>query len=398
MMNIFNSLGSNYDLNFAFRVLFSSNNPSDTTKLKSYLAERYQGKVTLVYKGREAIELALNLLNLPEGTSVGINGFTCYAVYKAIDNAKYQAEYLDISSSDMNFSVRELENKLQKKSIIKILVIQNTLGYPCDIAKIAAICKRNKIILIEDLAHSIGTKYSNGKEAGTVGDFVVLSFSQDKMVDGLSGGALIIRNKKCLDGTAISFDRVTHKQQMVDRCYPLLTYLIRTLYPTGIGKVIHELLKRMNLLANPMGNQNSKKLQQLPDWYCSLIYARLTGLQNNLAHRRKIASIYARKINQTILSEILTKQVPTSTNLRFPIFVQNRDSLIRYLKNEGVYVADIWYDAPIAPKKYISQTDYQDQCPEAEKISAQILNLPTHQNVSDQQASKIAERINQWLK
>ena len=42
-----------------------------------------------------------------------------------------------------------------------------------------AICKEKDIVLIEDLAHCVGAKYLNGKEAGNVGDLVVLSFSQD---------------------------------------------------------------------------------------------------------------------------------------------------------------------------------------------------------------------------
>ena len=397
-MNIFNSLGSNYDFSFAIRALLYGNNPGDTTKLKSYLEEKYQGKATLLYKGREAIELALNLLNFSKGTLVGINGFTCYAVYKAVINAGYKVEYLDIKSSDLNFSPQELQSTLKKNPDIKIVIVQNTLGYPCVIERIAAICKENKIVLIEDLAHSIGTIYKNGQVAGMSGDFVVLSFSQDKIVDGVSGGALIVRNKKYLISDYPPLDQVPSKQQIIDRLYPLLTYLIRFLYPVSLGKIIHYLFKKLGLLSNPMGNQDTPRLQELPSWYCSIIYTRFKLLSDDLSHRRKIASIYVQKINQKVLSESIIKQVPISTNLRFPIFVKDRESLVKYLQTEGIYVSDIWYDAPIAPKKYMNLTDYHNQCPEAEKISSQILNLPTHKNISVEQAVEIAERINQWLK
>lgn len=182
-MNIFNSLGSNYDFQFVLKSLFSRGGGD----LKKILEDKYKGRVTLTRKGREAIELALS--GLPPGSLIAINGFTCFAVYEAIKKAEHKALYLDIDKGDLNFSADTLKRAFNVKAVI----VQNTLGYPCDIEKIAQICKENKIILIEDLAHCVGTKYESGVEAGTVGDFVALSFSQDKMIDAVSGGALIKR-------------------------------------------------------------------------------------------------------------------------------------------------------------------------------------------------------------
>lgn len=182
-MSIFNSLGSNYDFKFVLKALFSRREGD----LKKFLESKYQGKVTLTYKGRDALELAL--ADLPKESLVGINGFTCFAVYEAIKKAGHQALYLDIEKGELNFSADTLKRAVNVKAVI----IQNTLGYPCDIEKIAQICQENKIILIEDLAHSVGTRYKNGVEAGMIGDYVALSFSQDKMIDAVSGGALIER-------------------------------------------------------------------------------------------------------------------------------------------------------------------------------------------------------------
>lgn len=190
-MSIFNSLGSNYNFNFVLKAFLARR--SDNSQLKSFLENKYQGKVTLVYKGREAIELGLKSLNLPADSFVAITGFTCFALYAAIKKAKLHIEYLDIEKGELNFSNETLEKAIKKNPKIRVVIIQNTLGYPCQIKEIAKICRQNKIVLIEDLAHSIGTKYENREEAGTVGDFVVLSFSQDKIIDAVSGGALISR-------------------------------------------------------------------------------------------------------------------------------------------------------------------------------------------------------------
>lgn len=393
-MSIFNSLGSNYDLNSVLKTLFSPNNKKDKADLKKILSKKYNGEVILTYKGRQAIEIALELLNLPKGSFVAINGLTCFAVYQAVTNAGLNVEYIDIEKEDLNFSPEQLKVVLKKNPQIKVVIIQNTLGYPANVEKIVEICKENKIILIEDLAHSVDTVYSNSFQAGELGDFVALSFSQDKIIDAVSGGALIIRNKRFQKAFTDSDLKVT--DNLKDRSYPLFTFLIRKTYTIGFGKFIHALLKRLNLLSKPM--DNNLKSNTIAPWYCNLAKEEFDNLANSLNHRRKIASIYSKNLDQKIVSSKLVKNIQSSTNLRFPIFVDNRTDLVNSLKKQNIFVSDIWYDAPIAPKRYMTQTNYSHQCPNAEKISDLILNLPTHKNVSEQDARRISQLINQWLK
>lgn len=392
-MSLFNSLGSNYDLNTVFKTLFLQNNEKYKTELKNTLSKKFNGEVILTYKGRESIEIALKLLNLPKSSFVAILGFTCFAVYQAIAQARLNVDYIDIEKGDLNSSPEQLENTLAKNPKIKVVIIQNTLGYPAQGEKIAAICKENKLILIEDLAHSVGTVYENGSKAGELGDFVVLSFSQDKIIDAVSGGALVIRNKKYNAKTANDLEQ---KDSTKDRFYPFFTYLIRNTYSIGIGKIIHASLKKLNLLSKPVDNSHAPSA--IAPWYCSLAKEEFDNLDRNLSHRRKIASIYSKNIDKKILSSKLVKNTSNSTNLRFPIFIDNRLSLINFLRKQNIFVSDIWYDAPIAPKRYMLQTNYNHKCPNAEKISEVILNLPTHKNVSEEEAKKISQLINQWLK
>lgn len=392
-MTIFNSLGSNYDLKYVLKSLFSESN-NQNRKLKNFLEERYVGKTILLYKGREALTLALNILNLPEGSLVAINGFTCFAVYKAIETAGCKPICLDLEekNSDLNFAPVTFENILKENKNIKAAVIQNTLGYPTDIEKISKICSEKNIVLIEDLAHCVGTKYENGKEAGSIGDLVVLSFSQDKVIDAVSGGALIIRNKKYQNGI-LAFDlagrvRKTYEvgfRQLKDRLYPLLTYKIRFLYDLGLGKLLHFTLKNLNLLSKPM-QEGLYDFYSLPNWYCNLALIEFNNLSQQLNHRKDIAKIYKDNLDKKILQERITNNISISSNLRFPIFVENRKGLIKFLKQSKIFVSDIWYD------------DVAPECPNAVEVSKKIINLPTHINVTEKGALKISERINTWIK
>ena len=400
-MNIFNSLGSNYNFKFVLTSLFTGNNAIYKKELETFLEKKYGGQVILLYKGREVIRLVLKSLNLPEGSFVAINGFTCFAVYEAIKKAGLNVEYLDIEKSDLNFSPSTLEEKLTGNPKIKVVIIQNTLGYPCQIEQIADICKNHNLILIEDLAHSLGTRYPSGILAGSIGDLVVLSFSQDKMIDAVSCGALIKRTGAkpfhLKGGTDLHLRDVSERRQLIDRLYPFFTYVIRKTYSFGVGKVLHFILKNLHLLSGPM-DRISNNLHQLPSWYCHLVNLEFANLQNDLTHRSKVASIYSDLISPKVISKTITQQIDLSSNLRFPIFVNNRSSLIKYLAKQGIYVSDIWYDAPIAPKKYLQATDYLSQCPNAELAASEILNLPTHKQVSPKDAVNISQLINQWLK
>lgn len=389
-MNIFNSLGSNYDLPYVIKSLFQKDAGAKKS-LTSYLEKRYEGTALLTYKGREAITLALETLQLSENSGVAVNAFTCIAVIQAIENAKLTPVYIDIDPSTLNFTPDELEKSL-KHHKISVVIIQNTLGYPCDIEGILKVCKKHNLILIEDLAHSIGTIYANKTEAGKTGDFAILSFSQDKVVDSVSGGALIIRNQKYKIQSAKKPE--TH-QNSKDKMYPLLTFLIRKTYPYGIGKILHKFFKLFHLLSDPMGNSSNT---QLTDWHAMLTLAGYSTLEKNLQHKRSISKIYAESLDKKILSQEICKNIDTATCLRFPIFVSNRKKLIEQLKTNGVHISDIWYDSVVAPKKYLGLARYpKSTCPNGEKVADLILNLPTHINVTGQDALEISKFVNSLI-
>lgn len=394
-MNIFNSLGSNYKLNFVIKTFLADNSDRADQKLINFLEKKYNGKALLFYKGREAIECCLKSLNMPNCSGVVINGFTCYAVYKAIENANLKPILIDINKDNLNFTAANLEKEIKKNNQIKIVIIQNTLGYPCDIENIYKICKKNNLILIEDLAHSIGSKYLNSKESGSFGDFIVLSFSQDKIVDAVSGGALIIKNDN-FKTNFINYKKINLTTQIKDRLYPYFTFKIRFLYGLGLGKIYHWILKNLNLLSKPMDDKDNISI--LPNWYKSLIYDAFKSLESTLLHRKRVSKVYSENISDELLIKKVVENINYSTNLRFPILIENRNKVVEKLKKNGIHLSDIWYDAPIAPKRYMRNVSYKNDCPNSEFISERILNLPTHININEKEAIKISEIINKVCK
>lgn len=392
MKSVFNSLGSNYSKKFILDS-FGFGTKKDTRDLKKLLHDTYGAEtVQLTYKGREAITLILRHLSLPEGSEVAINGFTCFAVYEAIKAAGLKPHYLDIDKDSLNFSPDTLEKALKSNKKIKAVIIQNTLGIPANITAIKSLCVKYRVELIEDLAHSIGLDYGNVQLAGTVANYSALSFSQDKVVDGLSGGAALF--KKDNDVMPAKWAAVNWKMRLTSRIYPASTFIIRKTFSFGLGRAILKCMKSTHMLSRPMAG-GASVAHTMPSWYCGLTVKSYNGLGNSLEHRKKITQIY----RENLPKNLQVKHDSKSIYLRFPIIVNDRLALLKSLKRYKIYLSDTWYDAPIGPKKYLDKTDYEKgTCPNAEDVSDHIVNLPTHINVSEEQALHIAGKVNEWLK
>lgn len=383
MRAIFNSLGSNYTWLDAWRALTLSNSDRHSHSLVELLEERYDGKAQLFYKGREAIQAALVAADLPQGSRVAITGFTCYAVYRAVIDAGHVPILLDVVSGTLNFDAQELQN-----SDARAVIIQNTLAVAVDIDSITAVAKKKQLVVIEDLAHCVGAVYPNGSEVGTVGDYTTLSFSQDKMVDGVTGGALVSRTKP--EPADLPMVRVPTALQLRDRLYPLLTTSIRATYKIGIGKVLHATLKTLGLLSPPVDGVFGT-YRSLPGWNAAMILRSFATLPANLDHRRELTEIYRQVFPSSLVPA-------AAASLRYPLLVLDQKSIIAQATASHLHITDIWYDAPIAPIRYLSKTNYtKGQCPNAEALCERLINLPTHRGVTPAAARELAERIQSWL-
>ncbi len=392
-MSIFNSLGSNYSPSFIFKSLLAAPRAGAKDKLRTVLGEHYGGRATLTFKGRDALELAFKRSQLSAGSAVGINGFTCYVVYAAIKNAGYQPVLIDLGVDGLQYDLEQLKIAHRQYPNLKALVIQNSFGCPADMPVLLEYCRQQGLLVVEDLAHSLGAVYADGREAGTVGDFTMLTFSQDKWLDVVAGGVLIDRRAQP-SIEPFKAKPVSLWQRLKLRFYPLWTGLIRGTYSLGIGRGIHHVLKKLRFLSTPMSD-NISGLHAMSHTTAGLILDKWQVRGDDIAHRRQIAQIYL----ENLPAKVLVPQVSGRPSwLRFPILIQNKQSMLDHLRRSKIFIGDTWYDAPLAPKRYIPLTDYKlGSCPRAEKLTEQIVNLPTHRHITPQIAQNICAKIKEWL-
>ena len=89
-------------------------------------------------------------------------------------------------------------NKKTDNRVFAVIVV-HCFGFPVNLERITSICKKKNILIVEDAAESLGSKFKKGKykncHTGSVGDVGIFSFNGNKIITG-GGGGIVISNKK----------------------------------------------------------------------------------------------------------------------------------------------------------------------------------------------------------
>ena len=389
---IFNSLDSNYDWQFVRRFLVAGRQPAASTQLSQQLADTYQGQAWLYYRGRAALHEAVRLTG---ARRVLINGFSCYAVEQAIQQAGSQVVFADVSRGAFHFNLTELKKLHRQYPDLGAVVIQNTFGLGLTIKPLLAYLKKHDLYLIEDLAHCPQGQYRDGPAFGQVGDLTVLSFGRDKSLDVVSGGALIVRRRQLQAKVTPPQPLKGHyRQRFTDRVYPLFISLVRAVYERheALGKAGHQLASRLGLL--PQASDGLVLSQvSLPSYRSRFVLEQLQNLDHTNQRRRHLAAIY---------EEVLFDRPETADNLlRYPVVLRSatlKNLFLDQAQQAGFYLADIWYDSSVYPRRFMAVSSYQaGTCRRKEKLHDVILNLPLHAKVSAAAARRLATILKPYL-
>ena len=345
----FLSLSANFRLLDILRHTFAFGTQKNSNKLVAYLAKRYdtdEDKVVLYTTGRSALTRAVELVVEPE-SEVIITSLTCYAVVEAVNAGGCTPVFADVNRETLHYGIKELEACFKEHPEAKAIIVQNNLGHPVDMKAIEKFCNKNKLVIIEDLAHSAGVRYPDGREAGTVGDATVLSFGKGKSIDTVAGGALILN--KANDNILEQPDRKPKlKSSLRARFYPLIGLTARALSYLHLSGVFMRILLALHIV------------QRSADAELDLS-RRCTHWQAKLALRQL---------------ERLPKSRPP---IRDFYFVRDRDEVLQKLQHKGFYFNDTWYDVPVAPARYYADVNFPTgECPVATELAEEIINFPTN--------------------
>ena len=366
-MNYFLGLSAQYSTADVFCHLFAYGSEYDLSELRAFLAAHYGATydhVAVYSNGRTALNVAIKAI-AKRGGKVVVTSMTCYAVVQAVKSAGCVPIFADIDPETLHFGKKELEKAIEGESNVQAVIVQNNLGIPADIEGIEEVAKAKKLAIIEDLAHCTGVKYADGREAGTVGRAVALSFGKGKSIDTVTGGAVIFTDP--LDTpVAQPTDTPRLSDNFRARFYPFFGLVIRGLYSIHpkAGKYLTSALVRIGAIKRSADAKIDTKIR-LTYWQCSLALTQLRSLPHS--GRKPIRDFY---------------------------LVKDRESVLRKFELDGYFFNDIWYDLPVAPERYYKKADFHPaECPVATEIAKQIVNLPTYYDQAEMKSAlKIIQR------
>ena len=381
-------------------------------EFKKYLGVKYAFSFN---SGRSALLAILDAIEIKKDDEILLQAFTCNAALNPILERGAKPIFVDIDDT-INMDSEDLKRKItysiNSGQSLRAVMIQHTFGWPAQIDEILKIAKEKNLFLIEDTAHSLGTKYGlvsppqAGKICGTFGDAAFFSFGRDKIISSVFGGMAVTNDEKIGEGIKKFQEKLDFPpnfwifQQLL---HPILVnYVVLPAYGLhyNLGRIVLGILHKISILSKAVYKIEKKgKIakyfpKKLPNALSILALNQFKKLARFNAHRREIASFYEKELKNTNFLLPLTK--PKENNfpifMRYPLLVNlDTDKVLEEARKKKILLNDGWRKTAIVPPdtdlkkmKYI-----KGSCPRAEKIAQTIVNLPTHINISKKEAEKI---------
>jgi dTDP-4-amino-4,6-dideoxygalactose transaminase len=235
--------------------------------------------------------------------------------------------------------------------------------------EVANFCKKNNLKLILDAAHMSGTRYKN-RHVGLEADVTIFSFQAVKNLPTADSG-MICFNDQELDG------------------------LVRKMTWLGINKDTYA-------RTTTQGNYKWKyEVEQLGFKYhgnsimASLGLVALKYLDEDNKYRRQLAQQYRDNLSQ--LSEIKFVESISeceSAQHLFQIRVAKRDELLTHLQNNDIYPGVHYRDNT----EYEMYRYGEDTCPNARRISQEVISLPLHLNLTPKDVDHVSDVIKNFFR
>jgi len=310
-----------------------------------------------VNSGTAALHTALKAVGVGAGDEVITTPFTFIATANSISMLGAKPVFADVDESTFNINPKNIKEKITGKT--KAIITVDLYGQVCDYDKINEVARENKLIVIEDACQAVDAEF-NGKKSGGFGDIATFSFYATKNITCGEGG-FITTNSKEFAGNSRLF-RQHGRSKMSNYEYVNLGYNYRM---TDISAaILLEQLKKIDIITQKrIDNANilSKGLNKI------------NGIKVPVVNEG-----YKHVFNQ------YTIKVEDSFKLK-------RDELKQYLNKKCINSA-IYYPKPLHLCEHIAEFGYnKGDFPVAEKLSGEVLSLPVHPNLSEEQLNQIID-------
>ncbi len=344
-------------------------------ELEAYLGVKH---VIPCANGTDALQIAMMGLNLMPGDEVITADFTFAATVEVIALLQLTPVLVDVYPDTFNIDIEALEKAITPKT--KAIVPVHLFGQSANMDAIMALAEKHNLYVIEDNAQAIGANYTfkNGskKKAGTIGHIGATSFFPSKNLGCYGDGGAIFTND----------DDLAH---------------------TLRGVVNHGMYERYY---HDVVGVNSR----LDSIQAAVLRAKLPKLDSYNKARQEAARKYtaALKDHPDIETPVTKTNVDCSKThgicdtcdchvfhqYTLRITSGKRDALAKHLQEKGI-PHGIYYPIPLHSQKAYKDARYNEaDFPVTNQLVKEVISLPMHTELDDEQIQFITNTIIDFLK
>lgn len=172
--------------------------------------ERESGtaKALLTHSCTAALEMTAILANLAPGDEVILPSFTFVSTANAVALRGAIPVFVDIRPDTLNLDESKVEAAITDRT--RAIIVVHYAGVACAMDEFEAIARRHDILLIEDAAQGLMSKYK-GRPLGSIGHLGAISFHETKNVISGEGGALLINDRRFIPRAEIIREKGTNR-------------------------------------------------------------------------------------------------------------------------------------------------------------------------------------------
>jgi perosamine synthetase len=304
--------------------------------------------------GTTALHVALLAEGIGSGDEVVTTPFTFIASVNSILYTGAQPVFVDIDPKTFNIDHHLIEEAITLRT--KAIMVVHLFGLPCDMDSILTIAERHGLKVIEDACQSHGATYK-GKIVGSFGTGA-FSFYPTKNMTSAEGGMI-----------------TTNDEYLAEKCRAIRQHGMRRRY-------YHDELG-FNF--------------RMTDVHAAIGLAQLKKLKHFNQIRRKNAHYLS--------SHLLGVLKPVEPSWCQHVYHQytvrvedgQRDALRAHLLRQGIG-SEVYYPVPIHQQEsYIRQMGRHASIPNVERASQEVLSLPVHPALTQQDLETIVQAVNEFF-
>lgn len=339
--------------------------------LEKQLCELTTAKYAVVVSnGTAALHLAALAAGFREGDEVIVSSITFAASSNCVLYCGAKPVFADIRPDTYNIDPASVRKLITPRT--KGIVAVDFTGQAVELDELREICREHHLILIEDAAHAIGTKYK-GQPVGSIADMTCFSFHPVKTVTGGEGGAI-----------------TTNDEELYHKLLRLRTH--------GITRNQSEMVHPTDALWYNEQVELGYNYR-MTDFQAALLGSQLKKLPKFSARRKEIVEKY-NKAFADMPEIIVQREIPESDTTRHLYILRlnlEKLSCDRRQFFDALYAENTCpqvHYLPVYYHSYYEKLGYEKGlCPNAEKYYEEVMSIPLYYSLTDEDVEDVIHAV-----